>query len=335
VINARLVRLAGAQGITRGRKLRLDTTVVETTIHPPSDSALLADGVRVLSRLLRQARPLVTGPASLFRERVRSARRQARAIGESTRKRGEVGALLRQQAYRRLLAIARAMVRQSRQVAERLPVPAGARLRGALDATATLTEQVIDQTRRRLAGESVPADEKVVSLVEPHTAILRRDKPLRQAEFGHKVLLGEVEGGIIAQVQVLTGNAADSAQLLPSVAAHQAQFGRAPDLCATDRGFWSAGCEEAARRAGVKRVAIPQSGGRVSAARRQQERSRSFRRAQRFRAGGEGRISVCKRRGHLGRCRDHGADGFQRWIGWGVLANNLRVIADHAAAHQP
>jgi transposase, IS5 family len=330
-LNARLVAVARERGVTRGRKLRLDTTVVETTIHYPSDSTLLADGVRMLSRLVGRARQLVDGPAALFRSRVRSARRAAQRIGASTRKRGETAVTERLAAYRRLLAIARAMVRQGEAVAASLTDAAGDRLRTALEQTSALTRRVVQQTTRRLAGEQVPAHEKVVSLVEPHTAIIRRDKPRAQTEFGHKILLGECEGGIIGQYAVLCGNAADAPQLIPAVDRHRAQCGGPPRLVATDRGFWGADCERQLAERGVRRVAIPRAG-HVDAERRRYERSRWFRRAQRFRAGGEGRISVAKRRGHLGRCRDHGEEGFHRWVGWGVIANNLQAIAFHGSA---
>lgn len=329
---ARLVTLATERGVTRGRKLRLDTTVVETTMHYPSDSSLLADGVRLLSRWVGRARRLIDGPAALCRNRTRSASRAARQIGESTRRRGETGTLLRRAAYRRLLGITRAMLTQAEAVAARLTDEAGSRVRAALAQVSGLTRRVVQQTERRLAGESVPAAQKVVSLFESHTAILRRDKPRIQTEFGHKVVIDEVEGGIITRCQRLAGNAADAEQLVPALAAHQQQFGRAPGLVATDRGFWAADCEAVAQAAGVQRVAIPQSGGRVSAARRAIERQRWFRRAQRFRAGGEGRISVWKRRGHLGRCPDHGEAGFDRWIGWGTITNNLQAMAAHEVA---
>ncbi len=168
----------------------------------------------------------------------------ARQIGESTRKRGEAGVVQRVAAYRRLVATARAMVRQSRAAVERLSDAADARLRQELATFSARTEQVIAQTQRRLTGETVPAADKLVSIFEPHTAIIRRDKPRAATEFGRKVLLGETEGGIIAQYEVLAGNAADAPQLDASVARHREQFARSPRVVATDRGFWSAECEE-------------------------------------------------------------------------------------------
>ena len=171
-LNRQLVEQARQHGITRGRKLRLDTTVVETLIHYPSDSTLLADGVRVLSRLIGTAKAVVGGPSRLFRNRVRSARRRAQAIGESTRRRGEAGRMQRERQYRDLLRITRATVGQARQVLDRFAPGQAPRLQRAVQEMLDRTEQVMRQTTRRLAGQAVPAAEKLVSLFEPHTAII-------------------------------------------------------------------------------------------------------------------------------------------------------------------
>jgi IS5 family transposase len=331
-LHARVVELARAQQVTAGRRFRIDGTVVETTIHYPSDSSLLADAGRMLGRLLRRARAVLgaDAPASLFRDWTTSTKRLARRIGETTRRGGEEGRTRRTATYHRLLTIIRIVQQQADAVQARLATAgkAGDRLRTQLNALLPLVEQVVEQTVRRLAGETVPAREKIVSLVESHTAIIRRDKPRQQTEFGHKLLLGEVEGGIISSYQILEGNAGEAAHLIPHVVRQRDHFGHMPTLVAADRGFHAPGTEAALHDLGVTRVVIPAQG-RPPPDRQVAERSRWFRRGHRFRAGIEGRISVCKRRGWLGRCRDHGADGFARWIGWGVIANNLVAIARH------
>jgi len=338
-LNARVVELAGQLRVTRGRKLRSDTTVVETDIRPPSDSGLLADGVRVLSRVAKRAKALVGAAAGdvadLFRDRARSAKRLARAIGETARQRGEAAADARQAAYRALIGVARASLRRAATVRERLVATggqAGERLARQLDRFVPLVERVVDQARRRvLAGEDVPAGEKVVSLFEPHSAVIRRGKPDRPTEFGRKVRLDEVDGGIVSHYAVLAGNPADSGQVAPALDAHIARFGQPPDLFAGDRGFYSAENERIAEAKGVGRVALPKPGAK-SAERQRHEGQGWFRRARRFRAGIEGRISVLKRRGFLGRCRDKGEAGFERWVGWGILTHNLATIARTRAA---
>jgi IS5 family transposase len=202
-----------------------------------------------------------------------------------------------------------------------------ARLGMALAQVLPLVEQVVSQTVRRvLHAETVPATEKVVSLFEPHTRVIRRGKVHVPAEFGRKVFLDEVDGGIVSHYAVLDGNPPEADHVPVSLAHHARAFGRPPDVLAGDRGTYSPENERLAREWGVRCVALPQPGAKAPA-RRCHEQQRWFRRAHRFRAGVEGRISVLKRRGWLGRCRDRGEDGFHRWIGWGVITANLTTIA--------
>jgi transposase, IS5 family len=197
-----------------------------------------------------------------------------------------------------------------------------------------LVEWVAEQTERRvLKGESVKADEKLVSLFEEHTAIISRGKAGKKTEFGRKVWLDEVEGGIISGYRVLEGNPSDEKQLPPSLENHLKLFGRPPWLVAADRGVYSPANEEAALKKGVKRVALPKKGAK-NEERQRHERQGWFRGARRFRAGIEGRISVMKRRGYLDRCREKGEEGFGRWVGWGVLTSNLHAIARAEAARR-
>jgi IS5 family transposase len=331
-LNEHVVALARRERVTRGRKLRTDGTVVESSIRYPTDSSLLADGVRVLGRLLQRAKAMVDQSMvegrDLCRNRSQSAKRLARQINESARRRGEDAADLRRAAYKRLLAVTRASLRQVRDVQQVLPdTGAAGRLRQKLMDVVPLVDQVVEQTRRRvLGGEAVPASDKLVSIFEPHTAIIRRGKAGKPTEFGHKIWLDEVDGGIITRATVLQGNPPEAPQLPVSITHHQQLFGHAPELVAADRGLDDPDNEAAAVAAGVKHVAIPRKGA-VTPERRRFEHQRWFRRAQRYRTGIEGRISVCKRRGRLGRCRDHGKRGFDRWIGWGVLTENLSTIA--------
>jgi IS5 family transposase len=332
----RVTELARRQKVTRGRKLRTDTTVVETAIHHPSDSTLLADGVRVLSRLLTRARSALPAAAAasqqLFRDRTRSARRASRKIGElAARGTSEEGEDPRVPVYRRLLTITKASLRQAQQVRAALATAEGKgaeRVRRQLDRVQPLVERVIRQTERRvLEGQKVPASEKVLSLFEPQTALIRRGKARQPTEFGAKVLLDEVDGGLITRYEILAGNPPDAPHLLPSVRHHTTHFGHPPDLVAADRSFWAPDSEQEAQAMGVRRIVIPRRGGK----RPRREKERWFRRGHRFRTGIEGRISVLRRRFGLERCRYHGQDGMERWVGFGILAHNLRTISRHQA----
>jgi transposase, IS5 family len=337
-----VVALARRLQVTRGRKLRVDSTVVGTTIHHPTDSSLLADGVRMLGRLVRRAKPVVgaalAGVRDAFRTRTRSARRQLQRIHRLARRQGEAAERERRGAYARLCDVARRVVRQAERVRRALGAGAAPGARAAerlatgLDRLLPLARRVIGQAERRvLRGERVPAEDKVVSLVEPHTALITRRKPGKEVEFGRKLWLAEADGGILTDARVLAGNPSDAPQVMPTLTRHERQFGRPPRLLAGDRGCSAAGVRRAAAAAGVQRVALPHTGP-PTAASRARERERWFRRGYRWRAGIEGRIGVLQRIYGLDRCPDHGADGLERWIGFGVLAANLVTIARATAA---
>ena len=325
-LNERAVALAFEHKVTRGRKLRTDGTVVETNISYPRDSALLNDGVRVVGRLMGKAKEILEGTGESFRNRTRSAKRSARAIEQGARRRGEEAKEALKGAYERLVGVARASLRQASKVRQMLPERRSG-LADELERFEGLVERVVDQTKRRvLKGQSVKAAEKLVSLFEEHTSIIRRGKAGKETEYGHKVWLEETEGAIISGYRVLEGNPADQDQLLPTLEHHEQRFGRPPRLVAADRGVFSPENEGECRKRGIERVCLPKPG-KKSQQRREHERQGWFRRGMRFRAGIEGRISVSKRRGFLGRCRDRGEEGFHRWVGWGVICSNLSTIA--------
>lgn len=344
-LNDRVVELARSRKVTRGRKLRVDTTVVATNIHHPTDSALLGDGVRVLSRLLRRARGLAEAVPALgelgkavFRTRTRSVRRLAREFHRLARKKGEEAIAAMKETYERQLAVARASVRQAKRVAAVLAGSAQARaqrLAAQLEQFLPLVEQGIQQAWRRvLAGEAVPAAEKVLSLFEPHTQVITRHKAGKKVEFGRKLWLDEVEGGILSGYRLLEeGGGTDQPYLRESLERHRERFGKPPDLLVGDRGVHSAPNEQLARDAGVKRVVLPYNG-KAPPERKQQEKQRWFRRGLRFRAGIEGRIHVLRRDFGLDRCLDHGEAGMGRWVGWGIVTANLVQIARTQVARQ-
>jgi IS5 family transposase len=335
-----VVALARQLKVTRGRKLRVDSTVVQTPIHYPTDSSLLLDGVRTLGRLIRRARPLVaaelTAVRDAFRTRTRSARRHLQRIHRLARRKGEAAAEEQRTAYARLCRIARQVVRQATRVRTALGSPPAAgrghHLADDLDRVQPLVERVIAQAERRvLQGETVPAAEKIVSLVEPHTAIITRHKPGHAVEFGRKLWLAEVEGGIITQARVETGAPPDAPEVVPTLERHRQQFGHPPDLLTGDRGCSTGPVRRHAEAAGVRRVALPHTGP-PTAASRQRERQRWFQRGYRWRAGIEGRIGVLQRVYGLDCCPDHGSAGLERWVGLGVLTANLVTIARATAA---
>lgn len=334
-LNERVVVLARQLQVTRGRKLRLDSTVVATAIHHPSDSSLLADGVRVLSRLLRRAKTVLGRTAKLggavFRTRMRSTRRLVQSLHRLGRRHSAAAQQAMRDAYARLIAVATQTQRQATTIYNVLATRADAAAQRVNHQMATFLPriaQVIRQaTRRTLRGESVPAGAKIVSVFEPHTQIIVRNKAGKPVEFGRKLWLAEVDGGIVSGWRVLAAPGPDTPYLMPSLAEHRQRFGKPPWPVAADRGVFSPQNDTRARQAGVKRVAIPATGRANSIERAHTERQRWFRRGFRFRAGIEGRISVLQRAYGLDRCRDHGEAGMDRWIGWGLVTANLERIA--------
>jgi len=337
--NARVTAIATELKITRGRKLRTDGTVVETHIAYPRDSKLLADGVRVLSRTFKRAKAIIQETTQLaaqtFRDRTRSARHQARHIANYARRRSKSAKAGMKKAYKRLVKVAQATVRQAQTVLETLQMQssqAATRIIEILETFIPRVEQAVNQTVRRIfQEESVPAQEKILSLFEPHTAVIRRGKAGKETEFGRKVWLDEVDGGIVTRWQLLEGNPSDTEQWRPTIDHHIERFGKPPNLASGDRGVYSPGNEAYARRKGVKQVVLPKPGYK-SEERRKHEAQGWFRRGRRFQSGVEGRISVGKRKHGLARCLDHGEGGLDKWIGWGFIANNLTVMGRTLAA---
>ena len=338
-LNDRVVELARSLKVSRGRKLRTDATVVETNIRHPTDDALIVDGVRVISRLVGRAKKLI--PKSVcqaasgepFRNRTRSAKRLAHNISKMALRGTQEAKATYLAAYQRLVEVARYSIKQAERVRSMLEdVPSAPKISEEISHFGGLLERAISQTSRRVfKGEQVPAKEKLVSIFEEHTAIIRRGKARKQTEFGRKVWLSEVDGGIVSGFRILQGNAGDEAQLRPTLEDHLRLFGKPPELVAADRNVHSKENELLAKQMKVKKVCLPKAG-KKSAERKEHERQGWFKRARRFRAGIEGRISVMKRREYLGRCRDKGEEGFGRWVGWGVLTANLDTIAQTLAA---
>lgn len=270
--NARIVTLATELRVTKGRRLRTDGTVVESNIHYPTDGSLLCDSVRVLSRTLKRARSVLSAAVGLgkqvFRDRSRSAKQTAQRIGRAARKAGDAT----QQAYRKLVGIAKASVQQAQQVLEALSLEASdqaVQLRQTLETFIPRAEQVIVQTIRRVfEGQQVPASDKLVSIFEPHTDIIKRGKLAKETEFGHKVWLDEVDGGIISRYEVLAGNPPDQDQWRPALDHHLEQFSRAPTRASGDRGLWAPENETYATDLGVRRVILPQRGWKTPARKR-------------------------------------------------------------------
>jgi transposase, IS5 family len=280
------------------------------------------------------------------RDRMRSVSHRVMEIARTSRSQGKnQGKEKLQHAYRRLLnstgqVVAQAKrianevangIKRSRKRADQLRLRA---LQAELQRMIPLVQQVMRQTKARVFNNDVHASDKIVSLFETATQIIRKGKSSKPTEFGRLIKIQEAENQIITDYEVCDQRPADSTLLIKSIEAHQQKLGRVPHMVATDAGFFSGPNETAATKMGVKRVSIPNRSTK-SAERRALQKKRWFRRAQAWRTGCEGRISVLKRRHGLNRCRYRGDDGMKRWVGLGVIADNLinigRILAPQAA----
>jgi IS5 family transposase len=327
-LHRRLVELAQEKGVVEGRKMRVDTTVVETNIHYPTDSSLLGDGARVLTRMMKKIEKKTGKLKRRVRNRMRSVNKRVIAIALSTRHKGPEGEERRKKQYRGLLRLSRQILNDAKRVLTEVDEMNGKRKTGLQPLTTALTEmagrvrQVMRQTRARVFQGLTQLQEKIVSLFEPHTEIIRKGKASKPTEFGKLVQIQEAENQIITYYEVFDERPSDRELLLPAVEAHQRILGRVPRLVAADAGFYSQAQERAAREQGVQWIAVPNRNTH-SAERKKLEKSRWFRKAQAWRTGCEGRISVLKRRHGVNRCRYRGAEGMKRWVGLGVIADNL------------
>lgn len=326
---------ARVERVATGRRLRTDTTVSEANIHHPTDSTLLADGVRVLQRgLKRIGGECAAGSVKVIdhgrsvKRRVLEIHRAAKSLTESSRER-------LQQSYEKLVAVTCQVVKQAERVSEQL---GSGRLKvvGSVQRVATesaklkhfvpLVQQVVAQTRARVFEGDRHFAGKLVSLFEEHTQVIRKGKVHKRTEFGRLVRIDQAENGIVGSFAVAEGNPEDSTQWEGALQGHEESFGRAPEMVTADRGFYSAANEELAHKKGVKRVALA-ARGKLSQHRRELQKQRWFRRALRWRAGIEAEIATLKHRFGMARACYKGEEGFKRAVSWSVIANNLVMIA--------
>lgn len=334
-IHQRVVRLAGEKGVAKGRKLRTDSTVVESNVHYPTDSTLLGDGIRVLSRNLTSiAKHCKRGTLAVVNHG-RAVKYRLLEICRAAKSQTQASQQHMKDSYRKLLAMTRAVVRQASETLEKckqgklkiVGSPVAVEMHMAqLRQFLPLVKKVMRQTRERVFRGNTHVEDKVVSLFEPHTQVIRKGKAHKPTEFGRLVRIDEVENGIVSEYEVLQGNPADTNLFLPAVQQHQACFGQAPVMAVGDRGFFSAKNEREAEELGVKKVALP-ARGRLSKKRTERQKQRWFRRALRWRGGIESTISTLKHSFSMLRATYKGERGFERYVGWSVITKNLFSIA--------
>jgi transposase, IS5 family len=318
-INRTLLASARQEKLEDGRVVRLDSTVTAALMHEPSDSSLLWDAVRVMVRLLQEADTLGAGRG--WRNHCRAAKKRWREI-QHTRSQPQ-----RVELYRALINLTRATLGYLRgAAAELVPAcsPAVALWQAKVGHYRPLVEQIIAQTERRvLAGEAVPARDKLVSLFEPHADIIVKGG--RDVEYGHKLNLTAGRSGLILDLVIEAGNPADRERLLPMLARHVAVWGAAPRQAAADGGYASRENLAQAKAFGVRDMAFHKKSGL-----KVEDMVRShwvYRKLRNFRAGIEAGISCLKRAYGLARCTWRGLARFKAYVWSAVVAYNLALLA--------
>ena len=320
-VNQALLVSAQQEKLESGTTVRIDSTVSAALMHQPSDSTLLWDAVRVMSRLLRRAGRLPGAPTIDWRDRRRLAKKRAREIDYSR------GKSKKRQLYRELIIATQATRTELQAVAAGMAEIIGAaaeRWRTAVDHYLPLIARIISQSERRvLHGEAVPAGEKLVSLFEPHADIIVKGR--RPVQYGHKLNLVTGKSGLILDLVVEAGNPADAERFLPMLDRQIVCRGAPPRQTAADGGYASRDNLKQAKARGVKDVAFHKKCGIAIA-----DMVKSpgvYRRLRNFRAGIEAGISCFKRVYGAGRCTWRGLDHFKAYIWSAVVAHNLMLFA--------
>ena len=323
-INRLLMAYGEDRKIEKGREARMDCTVVGAPVHHPTDSSLLWDAVRSITRVLTQLREQTQGAQIPFKDHTRRAKR--RMLGIHNAKNNTV----RRKRYRDLLRVTESVLGYARRALRTLDRPGclyPAKRVEELRTLMALTEKVLDQaTRRVIRGEPVRASEKVVSLFEPHTDIIIKDR--REIYYGHKVCLSVGPSNLVTDCLITKGNPADSTLVGEMIDRQDKVFGRYPLKVALDGGFASKKNLKGAKEAGIKDVCFGKKRGM-----KVEDMCRSewvYKRLRRFRAGVESAISWLKRCFGLGRCTWKSLESFHSYVWSSIVTANLFTLARRA-----
>lgn len=329
LLNRGIVKEAKERKIVKGRKMRLDTTVVEANIHYPTDTGLLADGIRVLGRLIQKIQDRGAAQNVKFRDRWRRAKKIIHRLNSRLKAKGRTARAAAQLAKRKLIRMASAVVAKARQVQDRIrngKDETVQRLAKALAMYLALLEKIMDQSRQVLAGRTSLPD-RVVSLFDPGARPIEKGKLFPKTEFGYKALFAEAESGLVTNYDIFVGNPPDASLLKGAVVEQRKILGTYPAEMAGDRGFQENPEDKDFLADRIGRISIPLKGNVHDPPRNRRQRTPWFWRLQRWRAGGEATGSMLKRIFGWNRSLMRGRHGVGVWVGYGVFAHNLWRIA--------
>lgn len=326
-INQRLLRSLVEKKLIKGRKLRVDTTVVEANITHPTDAGLLYGGVKKLTRAVTRIKKACGKTIRQSTKQTGKMKEHMLSISKVLRRRTEDARTEVREITGKMAAEARKVLERVERMARKLvpETPQDHKLIGNLLDTANKVQKIVDQSESVNAGNTKLAD-RLVSLDDPDARPIVKGKLGKRVEFGYKLQVQETEDGLITGYQLYKGNPCDKVLVDDALQKHQDIFGKAPRELTMDRGYYDSDNEKQASKVGVKNVCIPKIG-RKSKERTQFENTPTFKRLKRWRAGIEGRISCLKRRFGLTRSMLRGYRRTQTWSGLGIFAHNLRQAA--------
>ena len=338
-LNIALVGKLAGDKLLRGRKLRVDTTVVSANVAYPTDVGLLARAVSKLVTTSKRVQAAGGAPRTRIRDRRRAARRRSHEVARALRSRSGDAKQLVLEVTRQVAAVAEAQLADADRIvagahrARRRGPGRRAALVATLQTTIQRTRRLLDQARTRLAGGMPAGSSRLVSLHDPDARPIRKGRIGRPVEFGYKAQVADNPQGIVVDHTIMIGNPPDAPLLAPAIGRVIARTGKPPGAVTADRGYGEAGVEREVAALGVARIVSPRKG-RAGPARQRVERARGFRRLVKWRTGCEGRISQLKHRFGWARTLLDGLQGAQLWCGLGVLAHNLVKAAGLLAAKQ-
>ena len=244
-IHRRVVELAVEHKVVQGRKMRVDTTVCETNIHYPTDSSLLGDGDRVLTRLMKKVTAIAGAVGTKVRDSMRNVQRRVAEIARVSRAKGEQGKKKLQPLYGKLLGITTRVVAQAKRFSAE--IASGVKrssdilqqaklhaLKSQIDDMVGTVKKVIHPTKERVFGGNTHVEGKILSVFETTTEVIRKGKASKPTEFGKMIKIQEAENQIVIDFEVYDQRPSDSDLLIPAIETHQTLLGRTPDLAAAD-----------------------------------------------------------------------------------------------------
>ena len=323
-MNKVLAQYAKQQEKISSEKLRLDTTVYETNIHYPSDSSLLWDSFRTMARLLQQIQQELPQLALKHRFHIKKVKKLFLFITRNAAAKNKSKKRKVKSTYRTLIERVNWIAEVAREV---LIILQQAGYEAELLAHyVPIVEKIINQADQRIfQGVKLAADEKVYSLFEEHTELLKRGKAGKSIEFGHKVLIAQTGEKFIHHYEVFGKRKEDKELIKPTLKAHKQLFETDPEVLATDKGFYENMKQILKLEGKITTVSICKKG-RRSQAEYERESTEEFKDGQCFRAGCEGSISVLKRAFKLGRCLFKGFKNYAASVGCAVFCHNLVLL---------